>query len=88
VLAISTDDLPGAQAMVAKAEAGFPVLADGDAEVVAAYGLYNLRGDSVAAPATFVIDRAGIVRWAHVSTNAGDRPTAGAVIAQLEKLNR
>ena len=88
MLAISTDDLPGAQAMVAKAGAGFPVLSDGDTGVVAAYGLYNLRGDNVAAPATFIIDRGGIVRWSRVSANAGDRPTAGEIIEQLERLDQ
>jgi len=29
---------------------------------------------------------AGIVRWAHVSATAGDRPTASEIIAQLERL--
>ena len=87
VLAISTDDLAGARTMAARTEAEFPVLYDSETGVVAAYGLYDLRGDGVAAPATFIVDGAGIVRWAHVSTSAGDRPTAAEIIAQLEQLD-
>ncbi len=50
---------------------------------------YDLRWDApqeTAYPSTFVIDRAGIVRYALVSTSHGGRATAADVIAELRKL--
>ena len=87
MLAISTDDLKGAQSIVDKVGIEFPVLYDTDSDVVQAYGVYNLRGDSLAAPATFVIDTEGIVRWSHISRRTSDRPKTSEIIAQLESLS-
>ena len=87
MLAISTDDLSGAQSIVGKVGIEFPVLYNSDTDVVDAYGVYNLRGDSLAAPATFVIDSEGIVRWSHVSRRTSDRPKTSEIIKQLKKLS-
>lgn len=87
MLAISTDDLSGAQSIVGRVGIGFPVLYNSDTDVVVAYGVYNLRGDSLAAPATFIIDTDGIVRWSHVSRRTSDRPKTSEIIKQLEKLS-
>ena len=51
--------------------------------------LYGLRWDAPqesAYPSTFVIDRAGIVRYAVVSRSHGGRSAAADVIAELRKL--
>ena len=87
MLAISTDDLSGAQSIVGKVGIDFPVLYNSDTDVVGAYGVYNLRGDSLAAPATFIIDTEGIVRWSHISRRTGDRPKTSEIINQLKKLS-
>jgi peroxiredoxin len=50
---------------------------------------YGLRWDApqeTAYPSTFVIDRAGVVRYALVSRAHGGRATAAAVLAELGKL--
>ena len=50
---------------------------------------YDLRWDApqeTAYPSTFVIDQAGIVRYALVSKSHGGRSTAADVLAQLRKL--
>ena len=50
---------------------------------------YDLRWDApqeTAYPSTFVIDRAGIVRYALVSTSHGGRASAADVIAELRKI--
>ena len=87
MLAISTDDLSGAQSIVGKVGIEFPVLYDSDTDVVDAYGVYDLRGDSLAAPATFIIDSEGIVRWSHVSRRTSDRPKTSEIIEQLQTLS-
>lgn len=87
MLAISTDDLKGAQSIVDKVGIEFPVLYNSDSDVVEAYGVYNLRGDSLAAPATFIIDTAGIVRWSHISQRTSDRPKTSEIVAQLRTLS-
>ena len=86
-MAISTDDLSGAQSIVGKVGIEFPVLYNSDTEVVNAYGVYNLRGDNLAAPATFIIDTEGIVRWSHISRRTSDRPDTSDIIEQLENLS-
>ena len=50
---------------------------------------YGLRWDApqeTAYPSTFVIDRAGVVRYALVSKSHGGRSTAADVIAELRKV--
>ena len=87
VLAISTDDLSGAESIVGRVGIEFPVLYNSETDVVDAYGVYNLRGDNLAAPATFIIDSTGIVRWSYISRRTGDRPKTSEIIEQLKKLN-
>ena len=87
MLAISTDDLSGAHAIVTKVGIEFPVLYNSDTAVVDAYGVYNLRGDNLAAPSTFIIDTEGIVRWSHISRRTSDRPKTSEIIKQLKKLS-
>jgi thioredoxin-dependent peroxiredoxin len=52
---------------------------------------YGLRWDApneTAYPSTFVIDRAGVVRFAHVSRTHGDRAPATSVLAALAALKK
>ena len=51
-----------------------------------AYGVYNLLGDGLSAPATFVIDKQGVIRWKRVGSRVGDRPPASKVLEELGKL--
>jgi peroxiredoxin len=61
----------------------YPVLADPDHRVSEAYGVYNLLGDGVAAPAVFVIDSSGQITWHKVSGNAQDRQSAETILNHL-----
>jgi peroxiredoxin len=54
----------------------FPFLLDEDRIVTKAYGVYNrlsLEAIDIAKPATFVVDRNGIIRFIHVGKNQLDR---------------
>lgn len=86
MLAISTDNLSGAQEIVRRVGIPFPILYDRAADVVREYGVYDLLGDGLAAPATFVIDTGGVVRWSYVGRRTSDRASAQEVLHQLEQL--
>ena len=86
VLAVSTDDLSGAERAVDYLDLGFPVLFDPEAEVVRKYGVYDLLSDSYATPSTFIIDKNGQIRWKYIGRRYDDRPTNQQIIAQLEAL--
>lgn len=76
-------DVGRAALMAQGIQASFPVLADADHAVAEAYGVYDLLGDGVAAPAVFVINPAGEVVWSYVGQNATDRPSAAEVLSHV-----
>lgn len=88
MLAISTDDLSGAKAIVDRVGIPFPILYDSAADVVREYGVYDLLGDGLAAPSTFVIDTGGVVRWSHVGRRTSDRASAQEILDQLQQLRQ
>jgi peroxiredoxin len=61
----------------------YPMLADPEHRVAEAYGVYNLMGDALAAPAVFVIDADGHILWRHIGQNASDRPSVATILEQL-----
>lgn len=82
--AISTDLLVDAERMEVLAEAEFPILADTNEDVSKSYGVFNLLGDGVAAPATFVILPDGGVVWGYVGVDIGDRVPTLAILEVLD----
>ncbi len=87
VLAVSVDSLQGARQMAALAKAGFPVLSDADHTVSSEYGLYNLFGDGLAAPAVFVLRHDGSLVGQYVGQNANDYMPADSIVALLQQAN-
>jgi peroxiredoxin len=77
-------------------EAGFdpedlhvPVLADPAYSVSATYGVaFQMQIHTAWSnrPAVFVIDRRGIIRFAHRAKSFNDRPTPAAILKDLAKL--
>jgi peroxiredoxin len=61
----------------------YPVLADPDHRVSEDYGVYNLLGDGVSAPAVFIIDGAGQIVWHYVGGSAQDRVSAATILGHL-----
>lgn len=82
--AISTDLLVDAERMEVMAGAEFPILADTNEDVSKSYGVFNLLGDGVAAPATFVILPGREVAWGYVGINIGDRVPTLAILEVLD----
>ena len=87
IFAISTDDLSGAQSIASRVGISFPVLFDPAADVVEAYGVYDLLGDGLATASTFVIDKQGVIRWKYVARGISDRPSVPEILEQLDELD-
>ena len=85
-MAISTDNALDAKNMAESVKAGFYVLADDDASVARAYNVFDLHGDGVASPATFILNHDGEVVAYHVAHDITARPTAEAILTQLDRI--
>jgi len=95
ILALSVDSPDDLQRMVDRisAEDGampdFPFLTDSGHGVIDRYGLYNPddpRGRQLTHPATFVIDKDGVVRWRFVEVDYRVRPGNEDILAALADL--
>ncbi len=86
MVALSVDDAENATAMRDEFGFEFPVLYDTDTSVTREWGLYDLLGDGVSAPATFIIRTDGSIESALIGTNIGERPTADSIIEVLASL--
>ncbi len=86
MLAISVDNLDAAGQVVQELGIPFPVLYDTSRKVPRAYMVYDLLGDKLAAPATFILDKDGVITWKYVAQAIGDRAATDVIISQLEAL--
>lgn len=85
MVAISMDETKDAAKMADLVGAEYPVLSDPGGSVVREYGVYDLLGDGVAAPAVFIIGKDRAIRWRQVGVNVADRPTAAQVLLRLDE---
>jgi peroxiredoxin len=68
----------------------YPLLMDPSITVSATYGVafqMQIHVELSNRPATFIIDKQGIIRYARRALTYNDRPTVRQVIAELNKLN-
>ena len=86
VLAVSIDDLSKARIIAEGLGLPYPILYDPDADVISDYGLYDLLGDGLATPATFIIDKDGVIRYRFVADRYYERPDADDIINELRAL--
>ncbi len=64
----------------------FPLLADDALAVTKRYGVLNVAQPLMAYPATFVIDRSGVVRYARVDVDFTKRPPVTDLLAVVRGL--
>ena len=84
VLAISVDNLAGAERVVSQLGIPFPILYDPSKQVPQEYGVFNLLGDNLATPSTFILDKEGVIRWKYVASGSiSDRPSVSEILGQL-----
>ncbi len=91
VVAISADDVVGANDMCNDIGGVIDVLSDPASSAIQRLGLGDhddMVDHIIARPAVFVIDSEGIVRYRYVSRSATDRPTSALLALAAESLNR
>jgi peroxiredoxin len=85
-------DAPGAEAANAPLPTpapvvlGFPLLEDAGHRTIDRFGLLNPAGRGWPHPATYVVDRDGVVRWKFVNVDYRVRATNEMVLGALEQL--
>lgn len=67
--------------------ADFSMLSDLDHKVIDRYGLLNDKAKRpIPHPATYVLDRQGVVRWRFVEVDYTKRPSNEDVLAEITKI--
>jgi len=65
----------------------FPLLEDKNHKVIDRYGILNPDGKGWPHPATYVIDKQGVVRWRFVEVDYTKRPTNDQVLQALRRIS-
>ncbi len=87
VLAISTDDLRGAESIVAKAGPDFPVLySSKNNDVPVSYNVFDLFGDGLASASVFIIDKNGNIAYENIGENYRHQVSGDEVLEALTDL--
>ncbi len=74
------DGRPQAEAMIDEYDLKYPVLYDTNTVVSRSWNVFDLLGDGVSAPATFVFAPEGHLVAGHIGRHAGDRPDANDIL--------
>ncbi len=92
ILAVSIDSREDSKKFVQKlrerypGELDFPLLEDQKHRVIDRYGILNPDGRGWPHPATYVIDKQGVVRWKFVEVDYTKRPTNEQILQELRRL--
>lgn len=83
VIALSVDSEQDARAIVEGLSLSFPVLYDSQTKVAREWGVFNLLGDGVSAPATYVFNADGELVAYRIGQTISDRPSVVQVMSAL-----
>lgn len=92
ILAVSIDSHEDSRKLRQKLEAAekfgqsFPMLQDTNHKVIDRYGILNPNGKGWPHPATYLIDKQGVVRWKFIETSYTVRPSNKQILEQVRKL--
>lgn len=91
ILAVSRDTPDESRQLVRELTGGadeppFPFLADRDLAVIRRYGLLNPESGALPHPATFIIDKSGVVRWRFVEVDYRKRASNQQILRELDTL--
>lgn len=85
VFPVSVDQVPSLREYKARYEMPVDLLSDFRREAATAYGVL-IPERLVANRAYFLIDKAGVLRWAHVEEHSGKRRENAEILAEIAKL--
>ncbi len=87
VVAVSTDNLNGAEWAVSSFGSEFPILYTArDPSVPQSFGVFNLFGDGLAAASIFLLTEGNEIRWQDIGQNYRHRVDSDIVLSQLRQL--
>ena len=87
ILAVSVDTIDNATQMMQLVSASYPILSDVEKVAAKRYGVLDLLGDKVAAPAVFILNQKLEIEWRQVGANSGERPSVKELLQALDQLN-
>lgn len=88
VLAISTDDLSGANDIIRQSNVDFPILySSRDPSVPESYDVFDLFGDGLASASVFIVDTDGGLAYSNIGRNYRHQVSADTVLAALGEIN-
>ena len=77
------DSVSEAADLVKSLDLGYKLLPDPEANMIKAYGVYNLLGDGVATPSVFIIGSGKKIIWNYIGKNISDRPSIENILAKF-----
>lgn len=87
LVAISVDPPEKSREVIRRNALPFAILSDADATVIRNYGVVHTgggeRGEDIAIPALFLVDRDGRIVWRRVAVRIQDRPDPQEIIAVI-----
>ena len=93
ILAVSIDTHDESKKFVQKLQErysgnfDFPMLEDKNHKVIDRYGILNPDGKGWPHPATYVIDKQGVVRWKYIEVDYRKRPSNEQILQALRKIS-
>jgi peroxiredoxin len=86
VVCVAPHDVADCRALVTHHRLLFPVLADEHRQVFQRYDVQSRVWSLGQRPAVYVIDQAGIIRWAHLGRQQWDIPSQRELLSILDTL--
>lgn len=89
LIAISVDSVEQNRKLATDLKLTFPLLSDPELKTIDAYGVRHRGGNNgrdIARPATFIIDREGIIRWRNLAENVRLRPRPEQILQELARI--
>ncbi len=87
MLAISTDDLRGAESAISRSDVKFPILYTAKSnDVPQEYNVFNLHGDGLASASVFLIDTNGNIAWKSIGKSPYHQVSGREVLDTLSEL--
>jgi peroxiredoxin len=94
ILTVSVDSRADSKKFIQKlkerfsaSELDFPLLEDKNHKVIDRYGIFNPDGPGWTHPATYAVDKQGVVRWRFLDVDDRKKPTNEQILQELRKLS-
>lgn len=85
LIAISSDTVASSKNTVDKEGIVFSVLSDSNKETIADYNVVDPNNKHIARPATYIINKSGLITWSFLDERLGHRIPNEEIIEQLGK---